>query len=115
MAAAHSFAKFDVKAGADGARIIAGGDGVNETFINNLSIKGAVTGATLVEVGLDFVDDPDTGTLLGGPNHFIKKATIGGTADLDTNFSAGAFPSTVSINKVKVDPLADDRFTLTPL
>lgn len=116
----HNFSKVSIKTDAANARIIAGGDfdaaGLTSTFIKSLSIGGAMTLST-VEVGLDFNnDDPDDIVgFVGGANNDLQSAKIGGEAGDDNHFTAGLFPSSVSINKVKVDPLNDPlgRFTLT--
>lgn len=120
LLAGHTLGKVGIKTDVNNARIIAGGDfdaaGLTSTFIKSLSIGGAMT-LTEVQAGVHFSnDDPDDIVdFHGGIDHYIKSAKIGGEAGDDNHFTAGLFPKTVSINKVKVDPLNDPvgRFTLT--
>jgi len=120
LLAAHNFSKVSIKTDVANARIIAGGDfdaaGLTSTFIKSLSVGGAMTLST-VEVGLDFIsgDPDDIVGFVGGSGHALQSAKIGGEAGDDNHFTAGLFPSSVSINNVKVDPLNDPlgRFTLT--
>jgi len=117
LLAAFSFAKIDIKTNMIDAKFIAGGDSAS-SFINSLKIGGNMTNSSIF-VGVDaingiFGDEDDL--LLGGASHLIKSLTIGGVTDTgNPMFFAGLFPQTATINKVKVDPLMDPRFLVTPI
>jgi hypothetical protein len=108
-----------VRFGVDGR--FGGGNDVSDTpfmqgAIGKISVGGAVTGS-LFAAGFDPIDDQlfnGNGVIVGGPASVIKSVKIKGAADTATVFAAGKFPRKASIARVKVDPLADPRFDMTP-
>ncbi len=115
LAAAIAFGRVDVRGDMNGATLIAGGPtGPGEgNSIGTFRVGGAVTGGTVVLVGVDGFDVGDP--LKSGAVHFIKNITISGAAPGGAvAFTAGQFPRSVSIDRVRIDPLNDGegRFVL---
>lgn len=100
--------------GADGA---VGGSGADaDTFaagaLRTVSIKGNVSGA-VIGAGFTPVDgtfgDLNDGAI-GGKLSKLTTFTVKGTMDAASLIGAGLLPKTVTINKLKVKPIADARF-----
>ncbi len=100
--------------GADG---IIGGSGADaDTFasgkINKFSVTGLVR-SSVVGAGLDpqaTLLNNIRDNVVGGTASAIPAMSIGGTASEDSYFAAGAFPASVKIAGINVNPRTDARF-----
>ena len=124
--AARNIAGLTVKGSLVGARMLAGadlgadgrlgGEGVDaDSFgpggIMTLKVTGGVTGA-IIGAGLDPIDGVFNNAgdrTVGGAASAIKSLSVGGSLDAASRFFAAAFPKTVKIGGVTVNPLVDPR------
>jgi hypothetical protein len=97
---------FDARGTMTNSFLIAGGNpqGTPNT-IGTVRIGEGFT-ASGIRVGVD-----DQGMDKSGEANSLRSLTIGSTAS-NATFIAGSFPSTVSINRERIDPLTDARFEI---
>lgn len=92
-----------------------GDDNFAGAGITKISVKGAVTGASVFAAGVNpgagfvFGDGNDTGV---GSGRIIKAIAIKGAVDSTTRFEAAAFPKATKFGREKVTPLTDPRFVV---
>ncbi len=123
--AAHEIAGLSVTGNVNQSLVLAGADlGANHSLgggddnftqgaLGAVKIGGNVTGGSAIAAGLSSTNgtlkDGDD-SIVGGTMSVIKSFTVAGTADANSYFVAGLFKGKPKIDKVTIDPTADNRF-----
>jgi hypothetical protein len=89
--------------------------------IGGISIRGNMLAGSFTAgytAGPDNMIRTADDVIIGGDDAFIRRITVNGTTPATPPqtilFTAGSFPRFAFLNRERVDPLTDDRFSLTP-